>query len=72
MDAGAARYGQFHCITIAKDGLVLVGDRSHNRMQMFRRGGTFVREISVLKDSAPGTVENGLNIYTLPPRGHCL
>ncbi len=45
-----------HCITITKDGLVLVCDRSHNRMQMFRKDGTFVREISVLKESAPGTI----------------
>ena len=43
-----------HCITMTNDGLVLVCDRSHNRMQMFRKDGTFVREISVLKDSAPG------------------
>jgi predicted DNA-binding WGR domain protein len=45
-----------HCITITKDGLVLVCDRSHNRMQVFRKDGTFVREISVLKESAPGTI----------------
>jgi hypothetical protein len=35
---------------------VLVCDRSHNRMQMFRKDGTFVREFSVLKESAPGTI----------------
>ena len=45
-----------HCITMTNDGLVLVCDRSHNRMQMFRKDGTFVREISVLKESAPGTI----------------
>jgi NHL repeat len=45
-----------HCITITNDGLVLVCDRSHNRVQMFRKDGTFVREFSVLKDSAPGTI----------------
>ena len=45
-----------HCITITNDALVVVCDRSHNRMQMFRRDGTFVREISVLKESAPGTI----------------
>ena len=39
-----------HCITITKDGLVLVCDRSHNRMQMSRKDGTFVREVSVLKN----------------------
>jgi hypothetical protein len=33
-----------------------VCDRSHNRMQMFRKDGTFVREISVLKESASGTI----------------
>jgi hypothetical protein len=45
-----------HCITITNDGLVLVCDRQHNRMQMFRKDGTFVREIFVLKDSFPGTI----------------
>jgi hypothetical protein len=45
-----------HCITITNDGLVLVCDRSHNRMQMFHKDGTFVREFSVLPDSAPGSV----------------
>ena len=45
-----------HCITITNDGLVLVCDRSHNRMQMFRKDGTFVREVFVLKERAPGTI----------------
>ena len=31
-------------------------DRQHKRMQIFRKDGTFVREIFVLKDSAPGTI----------------
>ena len=47
---------QVHCITITKDGLVLVCDRQHNRMQMFRKDGTFVREFFVLKESYPGTI----------------
>jgi sugar lactone lactonase YvrE len=45
-----------HCITITSDGLVVVCDRQHNRMQFFRKDGTFVREIFVLKDSYPGTI----------------
>jgi hypothetical protein len=45
-----------HCITLTNDGLVLVCDRQHNRMQMFRKDGTFVREIFVLKESYPGTI----------------
>ena len=45
-----------HCITMTNDGLVVVCDRQHNRMQFFRKDGTFVREIFVLKDSYPGTI----------------
>jgi DNA-binding beta-propeller fold protein YncE len=33
-----------HCIALAKDGLVLVCDRSNNRVQVFRKDGTFVRQ----------------------------
>jgi hypothetical protein len=45
-----------HCITITNDGLVVVCDRQHNRMQFFRKDGTFVKEMFVLKDSYPGTI----------------
>ncbi|HLQ91413.1 MAG TPA: hypothetical protein VK148_15410 [Xanthobacteraceae bacterium] len=47
---------QVHCVTMTYDGLVAVCDRQHNRMQFFRKDGTFVREIFVLKDSYPGTI----------------
>jgi DNA-binding beta-propeller fold protein YncE len=33
-----------HCIRIAKDGLVYVCDRSNDRLQVFRKNGTFVSE----------------------------
>jgi DNA-binding beta-propeller fold protein YncE len=45
-----------HCVKIAKDGLVYVCDRSNDRVQVFRKDGTFVREVFVLKDSFPGTI----------------
>jgi DNA-binding beta-propeller fold protein YncE len=44
-----------HCVRIAKDGLVYVCDRRNNRIQVFRRDGTFVREIAL----APDTRGNG-------------
>ena len=44
-----------HCVRLARDGLVYVCDRRHNRIQVFRRDGTFVREISL----APDTRGNG-------------
>jgi len=33
-----------HCIRLAKDGLLYVCDRSNDRLQVFRRDGTFVSE----------------------------
>jgi DNA-binding beta-propeller fold protein YncE len=33
-----------HCIRIDKDGLIYVCDRSNNRIQIFRKDGTFVSE----------------------------
>ncbi len=38
-----------HCVQIAQDGLVYVCDRTNNRIQVFRRDGTFVKEFLVEK-----------------------
>src|SRR5467141_139998 len=44
-----------HGIRITADGQVVVSDRGNNRIQVFQKDGTFVREIPVLRDStAPG------------------
>ena len=46
-DGGAQLPKQFnlvHCVRIAKDGLVYVCDRLNNRLQVFRKDGTFVTE----------------------------
>jgi DNA-binding beta-propeller fold protein YncE len=40
-----------HCVRIARDGLVYVCDRRNNRIQVFRRDGTFVKEIVVASDT---------------------
>ena len=44
-----------HCVRLSRDGLVYVCDRTNNRMQVFRRDGTFVKEFMV----APDTKGNG-------------
>jgi DNA-binding beta-propeller fold protein YncE len=36
-----------HCVRLAKDGLLYVCDRANNRIQVFRKDGTFVREFVV-------------------------
>jgi DNA-binding beta-propeller fold protein YncE len=42
-----------HCVKISKDGLVYVCDRSNDRIQVFRKDGTFVKEFFVAKET-PG------------------
>ncbi|MGY2047184.1 hypothetical protein [Methylobacterium sp. JK268] len=46
-----------HCVQIARDGLVYVCDRTNDRVQVFRKDGTFVTEFFVEKDTrANGSV----------------
>jgi DNA-binding beta-propeller fold protein YncE len=46
-----------HCVKISRDGFVYVCDRSNNRFQVFRKDGTFVREVFVAKETGgAGTV----------------
>jgi DNA-binding beta-propeller fold protein YncE len=55
-DPAAAPAKQFrnpvHCVRIARDGLVYVCDRVNDRIQVFRKDGTFVTEYSL----APATL----------------
>ncbi|HYZ31801.1 MAG TPA: hypothetical protein VE684_05900 [Crenalkalicoccus sp.] len=44
-----------HCVRIAQDGLVYVCDRGNDRIQVFRKDGSFVREMLV----APETLGEG-------------
>jgi len=69
-DPKAPPFGMFrnpvHCVKIAKDGLVYVCDRVNNRMQVFRKDGTFVREWIVLKETlASGSM---WDMYLWPDR----
>ncbi len=40
-----------HCVKIASDGLVYVCDRSNNRIQVFQKNGTFVKEFVYDKET---------------------
>ena len=44
-----------HCVRLANDGLVYVCDRANDRIQVFQRDGTFVKEFRV----EPATLQNG-------------
>jgi hypothetical protein len=40
-----------HCVRLTRDGLVYVCDRTNNRVQVFRRDGTFVQEFFVARET---------------------
>jgi DNA-binding beta-propeller fold protein YncE len=44
-----------HCVRLSRDGLVYVCDRANDRIQVFRKNGTFVEEFQV----EPQTLQNG-------------
>jgi len=47
-----------HAVLVSDDDLVYVGDRTNNRLQMFRTDGTFVKEVFIARNTlqAEGTV----------------
>ena len=55
---GAAPPRQFgsavHCVRVDRDDLVYVCDRSNSRFQIFRKDGTFQKEVFVANESATG------------------
>jgi len=46
-----------HCVRLSKDGLVYVCDRGNNRIQVFRKDGTFVSELLGAKLTALDTAD---------------
>jgi DNA-binding beta-propeller fold protein YncE len=55
--APASQFRNVHCVKVARNGLVYVCDRDNDRMQVFKRDGTFVAEYIYGKDTRPpGTV----------------
>jgi DNA-binding beta-propeller fold protein YncE len=55
-DPPAKSFRDVTCIEIAKDGNVYVCDRSSNRIQVFQKNGTFVKEAIVSKNTLGATV----------------
>lgn len=52
-----AQFRNVHCVQVANDGLVYVCDRDNDRMQVFKKDGTFVAEHFYGKNTyPPGTV----------------
>jgi DNA-binding beta-propeller fold protein YncE len=47
----APQFRIVHAVRISKDGLVYVCDRTNDRLQVFRKDGSFVREAIIAKDT---------------------
>jgi DNA-binding beta-propeller fold protein YncE len=45
-----------HCLRLSRDGIVYACDRSNNRFQMFRKDGSFVKEVFISKETQGATV----------------
>ena len=54
-----SRFGLVHCVKVSHDGLVYVCDRTNDRIQVFRRDGTFVTE-KIITPSVVGAVANDI------------
>jgi NHL repeat len=53
----AQQFRNVHCVKLSRDGLVYVCDRDNDRMQVFKRDGTFVAEYPYARETRPpGTV----------------
>jgi DNA-binding beta-propeller fold protein YncE len=59
-DPSAAPSQQFrspvHAVVISSDGLVYIGDRANDRIQIFQKDGTYVKEVVIAKETlGPGS-----------------
>ena len=50
------QFGNVHCVRQSRDGLLYVCDRTNDRIQVFRKDGTFVKEFFV----EPQTLASGV------------
>jgi sugar lactone lactonase YvrE len=63
-DPPAKSFRDVTCIDIARDGQVYVCDRSSNRIQVFRKDGTFVKEAIVSKNTLGATVTGQFGVVS--------
>jgi NHL repeat len=66
-DPGAPAARQFRdvsCVKISKDGMVYVCDRSSDRIQVFRKDGTFIKEAVIAKETTGATVTGQFGVVS--------
>ena len=60
----ARQFRDVTCVEIAKDGMVYVCDRTSNRIQVFQKNGTFVKEGIVSKETKGVTVTGQFGVVS--------
>jgi hypothetical protein len=60
-----------HCVKIANDGLIYVCDRTQNRIQVFKKDGSFVKEWFYEKNTLGNGAVWDLAIWPDPKRPIC-
>ena len=65
--SGDGEFNQAEGITLGQDGNLYVADRSNHRVQVLDKNGSFIRKFGE-KGSAPGQLNNPLDIASLPDR----
>jgi len=63
-DPPAKSFRDVTCVEIARDGNVYVCDRSSNRVQVFQKNGTFVKEAVVSKNTLGATVTGQFGVVS--------
>jgi DNA-binding beta-propeller fold protein YncE len=63
-DPPAKSFRDVTCVEISRDGQVYVCDRSSNRIQVFRKDGTFVREAIVSKNTLGAVVTGQFGVVS--------
>jgi DNA-binding beta-propeller fold protein YncE len=65
-DPPAQQFRTVHGVAISKDGLVYVADRSNDRVQVFRKDGTFVKEVFIAKHTIQAGSASGVAFSSDP------
>ena len=55
-----------HCVRIARDGQVYICDRANNRIQIFNKDGTFIRQFVIAADTKSSGSTWDLDLWTDP------